>query len=221
MTFDIHLIASYLPSIGWAAIITIGLWLAALVASIVIGLCIAVARMHGGPVVETLLRALVGIIRGTPFLIQLFLLYFGGPHLGLFLDRLPAGLLALSLFGGCYMSEVFRTGIRAVPRGHIEAAECVGLSRLQILRRILVPEMLVLVLPAATNIAVGLIKETAVLSVIGVPELTAIISGIGSETYAFVEALTLLSLSYWALVEICSRAGRRIEQRLSTYGFAK
>ncbi|RDJ26821.1 amino acid ABC transporter permease [Bosea caraganae] len=220
MRFDVALVLSYLPAIGWAAITTVGLWIVALVASIVIGLAIAVIRLHGGAIVNTVLRLLVEAIRGTPFLIQLFLLYFGGPFIGLTLERLPAGLLALSLFGGCYMSEVFRTGIRAVPRGHIEAAECVGLSQMQILRRILLPEMLVLVLPAGTNIAVGLIKETAVLSVIGVPELTAVISGIGSETYAFVEALTLLSLCYWALVEICARLGRTAEQRLSLYRFA-
>jgi polar amino acid transport system permease protein len=220
MKFDIALVLSYLPAIGWAAITTVGLWIVALIASVVIGLCIAVARLHGGAIVNTVLRLLVEAIRGTPFLIQLFLLYFGGPFIGFTLERLPAGLLALSLFGGCYMSEVFRAGIRAVPRGHIEAAECVGLSQMQILRRILLPEMLVLVLPAGTNIAVGLIKETAVLSVIGVPELTAVISGIGSETYAFVEALTLLSLCYWALVEICARLGRMAEQRFSLYRFA-
>ena len=210
----------YLPQLGWALLNTLWLWAAGLVAAIVLGLLIAVARLHGGAVVNWVLGMIVIVIRGTPFLIQLFLLYFGGPYVGLSLEQLPAGLLALSVFGACTMSEVFRTGLRAVPRGHLEAAECAGLNRWQTLWRIRVPEMLVLVLPAGTNIAVGLIKETAVLSIISVPELTAVTSQIGSETYAFVEALTALSLCYWGLVELGSHAGRLMERRLSLFRFA-
>lgn len=220
MTFDAGLILRYLPAVGEAALLTVELWAAGLAASIAIGLAVAIGRSYGPWPLAVPLRILVDLVRGTPFLVQLFLLYFGGPFVGLTLERVPAGLLALSIFGGCYMSEVFRTGLRAIPPGHVEAAECVGLTRPQILRRIILPETLVLVLPAGFNIAVGLIKETAVISVIGVPELTATISGIGSETYAFVEALFLLSVCYWALVEACSRLGRFAEARLSTYRFA-
>ncbi len=220
MTFDPAVLVPYLPALGVALLTTLWLWLAGLAAAIVFGLLIAVARLHGGPVANWGLGAVVQVVRGTPFLVQLFLLYFGGPYFGLTMDQLPAGLLALSVFGACYMSEVFRTGLRAVPRGHLEAAECVGLTRWQTLRRITLPEMLVLVLPPGTNIAVGLIKETAVLSIISVPELTAVTSEIGSETYAFVEALTALSLCYWGLVELGSRAGRMLERRLAVFRFA-
>ena len=217
MTFDV--ILGHGPAIFHALLMTLWLWLAGLAASLAVGLAIAVARRMGGPVLDVPLGALVQVVRGVPFLLQVFLLYFGGPAIGLVLEQFTAGLLALSLFGGCYMSEVFRTGFRAVPRGHLEAAECVGMSRWQVLARITVPEMLVLVLPAGVNIAIGLIKETAVLSVISVPELTGVLGGIGSETYAFVQALSALSLIYWALVEGCSRAGRLLERRLSRFRF--
>ena len=220
MTFDYGVITAHLPAIGQALLMTILLWLAGLTASIVVGLAVAVARRMGGPLLDLPLGAAVQVVRGIPFLVQVFLLYFGGPAIGLVLEQFTAGLLALSLFGGAYMSEVFRTGFRAIPRGHLEAAECAGLSRWQTLRRIMVPEMLVLVLPAGINIAISLIKETAVLSVISVPELTGVLSGIGSETYAFVEALLTLSLVYWGLVEACSRAGRVLERRLSRFSFA-
>ena len=213
-------IAANLPAIGGALWMTLWLWLAGLAASIALGLLIAVARRLGGPLLDIPLGVLVQVVRGVPFLVQVFLLYFGGPAIGLVLEQFTAGLLALSVFGGAYMSEVFRTGFRAIPRGHLEAAACVGLSRWQALRRIAVPEMLVLVLPAGTNIAIGLIKETAVLSVISVPELTGVLSGIGSETYAFVQALFALSVLYWGLVEACSRAGRLLERRLSRFRFA-
>ena len=220
MSFDPSVFLPYLPALWHGLLVTVGLWITGLLASIAVGMAIAVARLFGGIPANIVLGAVVQVVRGTPFLIQLFLLYFGGPMLGLTLDELPAGLLALSLFGGCYMSEVFRTGLRAVPRGHLEAATCVGMTRWQALWRISVPEMLVLVLPAGTNIGVGLIKETAVLSIISVPELTAVTSEIGSETFAFIEALTALSLSYWLLVELCSRGGRALERRLATFRFA-
>lgn len=220
MSIDPAVLVPYLPALGRGALTTLWLWMAGLVLSVLVGLAIAVARWFGGPAVNLPLGAVVQVVRGTPFLIQLFLLYFGGPFVGLMLDQLPAGLLALTVFGGCYMSEVFRTGLRAVPRGHLEAAACVGLTRWQTLRRITVPEMLVLVLPPATNIAIGLLKETAVLSIISVPELTGVTREIGSDTYAFVESLGTLSLAYWALVELCARAGRAAERRLSTFRFA-
>ncbi|MGI4955381.1 MAG: amino acid ABC transporter permease [Janthinobacterium lividum] len=220
MSFDPGVITANLPAILQALLMTLWLWLTGLAASVALGLLIAIARRMGGPLLDVPLGLAVQVVRGVPFLVQVFLLYFGGPAIGLVLEQFTAGLLALSLFGGCYMSEVFRTGFRAVPRGHMEAALCVGLSRWQTLVRIVVPEMLVLVLPAGTNIAIGLIKETAVLSVISVPELTGVVSGIGSETYAFVEALLTLSLLYWGLVEACSRLGRLLERRLSQFRFA-
>ncbi|RYE81926.1 MAG: amino acid ABC transporter permease, partial [Hyphomicrobiales bacterium] len=169
---------------------------------------------------DWLLKAYVDVFRGTPFLVQLFLLYFGGPFIGISLDPIPCGLLGLTVYGAAYFSEIFRAGFKAVPKGHVEAAECVGLSQMQILRRILVPEMTVLVLPQLVNLAIILIKETAVLSIITVPEMTMVISAIGSQQYAFVEALFLLALFYWALVEITGALGRLAESRLSKFRFA-
>ncbi|MCB8878667.1 amino acid ABC transporter permease [Acidisoma cellulosilytica] len=219
MTGDLAILGHYLPQLIGGVVTTIGLWVAAAILSIVIGMAIALARSFGGPVVNLPLALCVQLIRGTPFLVQVFLLYFGGPALGLSLDPIPAGLIALALFGGCYLSEVFRAGIRAVPPGHVEAAACVGMTRLQTFRRIVLPEMFVMVLPPSVNIIIGLLKDTAILSVISVPELTGAVQQIGSETFAFVLSLGLLSLSYWALVELCAHAGRAAERRLSTFRF--
>lgn len=220
MTFDIALIASHLPEILWAGGITLLMWVAGTIGSVFLGFFVAIGRRYGPLPLGLLLRAYVELFRGTPFLIQLFLLYFGGPYIGLSLDAAPAGLLGLTLYGAAYFSEIFRGGFEAVPRGHVEAAECVGLGRFQIVRRILVPEMTVLVLPASVNMAIILLKETAVLSIITVPELTMVISAIGSEYYAFVEALFLLALFYWGLVEFCGWLGRWAEQRLSKFRFS-
>jgi polar amino acid transport system permease protein len=215
--FDYALLLTKLPDILNALGVTISAWLISLVGAGVIGFAVAVARRYGPRWLDWLLLAYVEVFRGTPFLVQLFLLYFGGPYAGLSLDALPAGLLALSVYGGAYFSEVFRAGFEAVPRGHVEAAECAGLSRAQIVRRILLPEMAVLVLPASVNLAVSLLKDTSVLSVITVQELTFTASAIGTEFYAFIEALFVLALGYWGLVEIAAALGRVAERRLARY----
>ena len=218
--FDSALILAKLPDILSALSVTIGVWLASLVGAVALGFAVAVGRRYGPRWLNGLLLAYVELFRGTPFLVQLFLLYFGGPYAGLSLDALPAGLMALAVYGGAYFSEVFRAGFEAVPRGHVEAAECAGFSRAQIVGRILLPEMAMLVLPASVNTAVSLLKDTAVLSVITVPELTLTVSALGSEFYAFVEALFLLALGYWGLVEIAAGLGRLAERKLARYRFA-
>jgi polar amino acid transport system permease protein len=218
--FDFALVASRLPEIFHALGVTLFMWIVGLIGASVLGFFVAVARRFGPRWLNLALGAYVELFRGTPFLIQLFLLYFGGPYAGLSLDPIPAGLVGLSVYGAAYFSEIFRAGFEAVPRGHVEAGECVGLDRGQIIRRILLPEMTMLVLPAAVNMAIILLKETAVMSVITVPELTLTISAIGTEFYAFVESLFLLALFYWGLVEICGWIGRLSEARLSRFRFA-
>ena len=220
MRFDYALVASKLPEIFQALGVTVYVWLISLVGAFVLGFLVAVARRFGPTSLNWALGAYVEVFRGTPFLIQLFLLYFGGPYAGLSLDAIPAGLLGLTVYGAAYFSEIFRGGFEAVPLGHVEAAECVGLTRIQIVTRVLAPEMTMLVLPACVNMAVILLKETAVMTVITVPELTLTISAIGTEFYAFVESLFLLALFYWGLVEVCGWLGRVGERRLSKYRFA-
>lgn len=220
MILDPALLAAYLPAILAGVGVTVALWLAGVVLGGALGFLVALARRYGPAPLGLLLRAYVEVLRGTPFLVQLFLLYFGGPFIGLSLEPVPAGLLGLALYGSAYFAEIVRAGFEAVPRGHVEAAECVGLTRVQIVRRILIPEMAVLVVPPAVNLAIALLKETAILSVISVPELTLIATGLGSQNYAFIEALLFLAVGYWGLVELSSWLGRAAETRLARYGFA-
>ena len=220
MSFDLSFIASQLPDVLQAAGVTALVWLASAVLGIMLGFAIAVARRFSPKPVGLALTFCVEVIRGSPFLVQLFLLYYGGPYIGLSLDPVSAGLFSLTIYGAAYYSEIFRGGFEAVPPGHVEAATCLGLTRTQAVLRIEVPEMTVLVLPALVNMTILLLKETAVLSIITVPELTMVISAVGSATYRFVEALFLLALFYWALVEGCGALGRMAEARLSRFRFA-
>lgn len=221
MIFDVNVIFDQLPAILRGAGVTILLWIAATIGGAFFGFLVAVGRRYGGRLIDLPLGFCVEILRGTPFLIQIFLLYYGGPFIGLSLDPVPAGLLGLTVYGAAYFSEIFRSGFAAIPFGHIEAAQCVGLTQGQIIRRILLPEMTMLVLPPSVNMAVIILKETAILSIITVPELTLTVSAIGSQQYAFVESLFLLALIYWALVEVAGWLGHLAETRLSRYRFSQ
>lgn len=212
---DIQLIESHLGAIFQAAGITLGTWLAGAIASVLLGFVVALLRRYGPRWLNLSLGMYVDLIRGTPFLIQLFLLYYGGPYIGLALEPVPAGIIGLGIYGAAYFSEIFRAGFEAVPQGHVEAAQCLGLTQSQIVRRILLPEMLLLILPSVTNMLIVLLKETAVLSIVTVPELTFYITSLGSEQYAFVEAMFLLACFYWVLVELFGWLGRSAERRVA------
>jgi polar amino acid transport system permease protein len=163
------------------------------------------------------LRVFIEVIRSTPFLVQLFLLYYGGPAFGLSLEPIPAGILGLGVYGSVYFAEIFRGGFESIPRGQLEAAQCLGITPMQAILRIQVPQMLVLILPALVNMVTVLCKETAVLSIITIPELTMVMTGIGSETFAFVETLLALCVGYLLLVEACSRLGMFLEKRVGRF----
>ena len=156
-------------------------------------------------------------IRGVPLLIQLFILYYGLPELGIILEPLEAGIIGFMIYASPYYAEVFRAGFLSVPHGQIEAGRCMALSEPTILRRIILPQMLVSITAPLTNVTIVLIKETAVLSVITVPELLYETQSMASETFRYVEPFLILALCYWGLVELTSRLGQRIEARATRH----
>lgn len=220
MIIDFTHIIEQLPELGRSIGVTLTIWLAGTAGALVLGFWVTLGLRFGPRPLGWLLASYVEVIRGTPFLIQLFLLYYGGPFIGIALDPIPAGLLGVTVYGAAYFSEIFRAGFDAVPRGHVEAAQCLGLTRRQIIFRIEVPEMTMLVLPPAVNMTVIILKETAVLSIITVPELTFLMQAIGSQQYAFVEALAVLALFYWGMVSLAGRLGQFAEARLSKFTFS-
>jgi polar amino acid transport system permease protein len=217
MIFDPRIITEHLDEIASGFLVTLGTWSSGVVLGLVLGLAIAVAQLFGNAWVRAPLRVFIELIRGTPFLVQLFLVYYCGPSLGLSLEAVPAGILSLGVYGSVYFAEIFRGGFQSVPRGQLEAADCLGVTRWQAILRIQMPQMLVMILPALVNLVTILCKETAVLSIITIPELTMVLTGIGSQTFAFVETLLVLGIGYLLLVEGCSRLGMRLERRAGRY----
>ncbi len=216
MTFDPALLVAYasrlLVGLGWTA----ALCLAALAIAVPWGFLLALLRrVHWSA--ARCVDVYVSLLRGTPLLIQLFLVYYGGPQLGLVLSAAQVGLIGLALYGGAYYAEIVRAGLDAVPRGQVEAARALGLSWGQALRRIQLPQLLALALPPATGQAIVLLKESAVLSVITVPELTFQTTRMVTETLAVVEPYFALALLYWSAAFLVANIGQRAEAAVTRH----
>lgn len=196
---------------------TVLCWLLGTMFSMVLGLIIAVIQRYCAAPIRWIIQIYIEIVRGTPFLVQLFVLYYGGPLIGLRLDAMPAGLVGLTIYGSPYFAEIFRSGFRAVPTGQIEAARAIGMNETTIIRRILLPLGLVSSLPALINFAIIMTKETVILSMITVPELMYQVQRFSTETFRYLEANLALALFFWLLVETISRLGRRLETRLTKH----
>ena len=207
----------YGPALLQGFAMTVFCWAMGAVLSMALGLVIALIQRYSPRWVGWIVQVYIEVIRGTPFLVQLFVLYYGGPLIGLRLDALPAGILGLSIYGSPYFAEIFRSGFRAVPHGQIEAARAIGMAEPAIIWRILLPVGLVSALPALVNFSIILTKETVILSIITVPELMYQVSRMSTETFRYLEGNFVLALFFWGLVEVISRLGRRFEARITRY----
>ena len=214
---DFSLLAQYAPALLRGLGMTIFCWVVGAACAMAPGLGLELISRYGPRWLEWPLRAYVEFIRGTPFLVQLFVLYYGGPLLGLRLDALPAGLIGLTIYGSPYFAEIFRAGYDAVPKGQVEAARAMGFAETTVLARIMTPMMFVSAMPALVNFSIILTKETVILSMITVPEILFETQTMMSETFAFVEATLVLALFFWAFVETISRLGRMLERRFTHF----
>ncbi|MBP2310581.1 ABC transporter permease subunit [Azospirillum melinis] len=214
---DLSLLVQYGPALLRGFGVTILCWGAGCLIGMVLGFALMLLRQLPVKPLRWVIRAYIEVIRGTPFLIQLFLLYSGGPAIGLRLEATTAGILGLGIYGSAYFAEIFRAGYQAVPKGQVEAALSLGMSYGAILRRVIVPAMLVSTIPPIVNMMAILTKETVVLSIITVPELMYEMQTMAAETFATFETILGMALFYWLLVEAVSRLGRRLEARVTRF----
>jgi polar amino acid transport system permease protein len=207
----------YAPALLSGFGVTILCWLAGSAIGLVSGFAIALAwRLRLAPL-QWFLRVIIEIIRGTPFLVQLFLIYSGGPFIGLRLEATTAGILGLGIYSSAYFAEAFRAGFTAVPAGPVEAAVSLGMNSSDILWRIMLPPMLAATLPSIVNLMIILSKETVVLSIITVPELMYQMQTMAAETFTAFNAIFAMAVFYWLLVEAISRLGARAEKRVTAF----
>lgn len=217
MASSLSLLAQYGPAILSGFGITLLSWVGAIVLGMVLGFLIAVAQLSAPRWVKALLRVYIEVLRTVPFLVLLFVLYYGGPYFGVSLQALDAGIVSLGVYGSAYFAEIFRSGFAAVPKGHVEAADCLGISRAATILRIQLPQMLVIIVPSLVNMIIILSKETSVLSIVTVPELTAVLTQIGSEQFIYAQTLLVLSACYLLIVGVTQKLGSWVETRIGRY----
>ena len=175
----------------------------------------ALARLSTNPITNAMGSFYVSLFRGTPLLLQIYFIYFALPQLGVVLPAIPAGIVALSLNYGAYMTEIFRAGIQAVPPGQREAAEALGMRERLVMRRIVLPQAIRIVIPAIGNEFIAMIKDSALVSTITVHETLFMAQRIGRSAFEPVAALIIAGAVYWTLTIIFSFFQERLERRLA------
>jgi His/Glu/Gln/Arg/opine family amino acid ABC transporter permease subunit len=204
------------PALLWAGLrLTLGVSLCALLVSVAFGTLLGVARTFRLPVLGALGNAYVEVVRGIPLIVLLSVVYYGLPALGVTLAGFPSAVLALGLYSAAYTSEIVRGGLSSVPAGQLEAARSLGLSRVQALRFVVLPQAWRVALPALGNELVSLILGSSLASAVTLQELFAAGKYITNATYRQFEVYAVLALVYFLLTFTLTRLVRLLERRLS------
>jgi polar amino acid transport system permease protein len=212
--FDFALIVQSIPFLLRGAVYTVQVSVLAIVFGLVLGWLLGLAAVSGVPALHAVSWAYVQFIRGTPLLIQIFLIYFGLPVLGLNLPAYWSGVIALGLNSGGFQAEIVRAGIESIDRGQTEAARSIGMSRFKTLVFILVPQTIRRVLPPLTNELITLTKSSSLLSAIAALELTHAGQLIIARTFAPFEIYAAVAVIYLAMVAVLSRGSAFLEKRV-------
>ncbi len=203
------------PFILGGAAITVLVCVTSIALAVVLALLGALGRLSRNPVIHAIASFYVSLVRGTPLLVQLFFVYYALADIGVVIDPIPAGIIALSFNYGAYMTEIFRAGIQAVPRGQREAAQALGMTERLIMRRVVLPQATRIVIPAVGNEFIAMIKDSSLVSTIGVAELLWRADTAGTPTLHRPSAFLLAALVYWVLTIFFSFFQERLERRMA------
>ncbi len=215
---DWQLVAdSFWPLLQGGLTGTIPLALASFALGLVLALVVALLRLASNPVVSWIGRTYVSVIRGTPLLVQLFVIFYGLPSIGVVVDPWPSAIIAFSLNVGGYAAEVIRAAILSVPRGQWEAGYVVGMSHARTLRRIVLPQAARVSVPPLSNTFISLVKDTSLASLILVTEMFRKAQEITSFTSEFMTLYLEAAAIYWIFCTVLSFGQDRIERKLEQY----
>lgn len=196
--------------------VTIGISLLSIALATILALMAALGRLSTFPPIYALSTFYVSLIRGTPLYLQIFFFFLALPQLGIILPGLWAGVLALGLNYGAYMSEIFRAGLSSVGKGQREAAMAIGMTQGQMMQRIVIPQALRFAIPPTGNEFIAMLKDSALVSVTGfVHELMWRATKVGRATFHNLEALIMAAIFYWIMTLIFSYFQGRIEANMA------
>ena len=215
-TWDL-VVSSIGPLLSGAVRGTIPLSLLSFAFGLVLALLVALARLSSNRVLSGLARAYVSLIRGTPLLVQLFLIFYALPSVGVVIDPFPSAVVAFTLNVGGYAAETIRAAILSVPRGQWEAAATIGYDRTLTLQRVVLPQAVRVAVPPLSNTFISLVKDTSLASTIMVTELLRKAQEIAAPTYEFMALYSLAAAIYWLICLVLSALQARLERRLDRY----
>lgn len=208
---------SVVPLLQGAIFYTIPLTLISFICGLGLAVLTALARISDVKILQMIARGYVSAIRGTPLLVQLFILFYGLPTIGITLDPWPSAIIGFSLNVGAYASEIIRAAILSIPKGQWEAGYSIGMSNRQVLRRIIIPQAARVSIPPLSNTFISLVKDTSLASMILLTEMFRRAQEIATTNYEFLLLYTEAALIYWVICFILSIVQGRIENRLDRY----
>jgi His/Glu/Gln/Arg/opine family amino acid ABC transporter permease subunit len=196
---------------------TIPLTIISFVVGLVIALAVALARLSPNVILSNVARFYISIIRGTPLLVQLFIVFYALPQLGVKIDPFPAAVIAFSLNVGGYAAEIIRSAIQSIPKGQWEAAETIGFNYVGALKRIILPQAARVAVPPLSNTLISLVKDTSLASTILVTELLRQAQIVAAPTFEFFALYGTAAAYYWVICLVLSFGQGRLERRLERY----
>lgn len=213
----IALFDEYGSSILSGIYITLKMSFGGIALGMVLGICLQSLYKPDNKFVVFLYRLYLNIFRGTPLLLQLFLVFYGGPYIGIDWTAETVGLVGLGLYGAAYFAEIFRAGRESIPPGQTEAAKDLGFTGLQVFCVVLWPQMMARCIPAIVGQTIILLKESSVLSIITVAELTNVAMTIAVQSYSMMEPYAILALTYWLIAIALASCGSLAERHFKHY----
>lgn len=194
--------------------ITIPLTIISFTLGLILALFTAIVQVANIRILKSLARFYVWIIRGTPLIVQLFVIFYGLPSLGIILDAFPAAILVFSINTGAYASETIRAAIESVPKGQLEAGYCVGMSYVQTMRRIILPQALKTAFPPLSNSLIGLVKDTSLAASITITEMFQVSQRIAARTYETFALYCEVALIYLIFCTVLTKLQTICEKKL-------
>ncbi len=220
MIFDFSGTISRWDLFAWGAVTTLSLSVGAMLLGMVVGTLGAIARLSRRPALRALVGGYVEIIRNTPFLVQLYIIYFGLPALGLRFGPVTASLLSLTVYVGAYLTELLRAGLQNVPRAQLEAAQALGLSWFRRLRHVVLPQALAALYPALVSQFVLLMLASSIVSSVSTRELTGAANDIQGQTFRSFEAFLIVAAIYLVLTGALRTALMALDRRVFAFRYA-
>ncbi|UPK31892.1 amino acid ABC transporter permease [Bradyrhizobium sp. 186] len=214
MHFDPAVLVDYWPLLLQGAWLTLRVSVAALVIGYVAGIAAALIALMPGWLPRLVIALYVETLRNIPFIIILFIVYYGLPFWGIRLPATLVGIVALALFASAYYAEIVRAAILTLPRGQFESARAIGMSPMSAMWHVVAPQILRALVPPSTNMTLTMMKESAVLSSITVPELTYQSLVVQGNTFAPFEVFAAVASIYWLIAVTIAEASRRLERRV-------